>query len=310
MPKNRPSSLDQYIGQQALKEKITLYTEKAKQDNEPLKHILLSGAAGTGKTTLAIIIANMMNAQAITINAANVKSKNDLIAIITTLKKGDILFIDEIHRLRISEQELLYKVMEEFKLSLMLDILNNKKLITYTIPRFTLIGATTKKGDLSKPLRDRFIINETISEYTQKEIYYLIKQAAHKQDFILDEPSIHAIANSSKETPRIAINTLNNIIALSQTQTLTTSDTLKAFKLLNINPDGLDQDDINYLKVLQRQNKPTGIITLSMYLNTDKKTITDTIEPYLIKNEYIEITTKGRNITKKGIAYIQAMKGN
>ena len=160
MPKNRPSSLDQYIGQQALKEKITLYTDKAKQDNEPLKHILLSGAAGTGKTTLAIIIANMMNAQAITINAANVKSKNDLIAIITTLKKGDILFIDEIHRLRISEQELLYKVMEEFKISLMLDILNNKKINNLHDPTI-YTDWSNKKGDLSKPLRDRFIINET-----------------------------------------------------------------------------------------------------------------------------------------------------
>jgi len=308
----RPKKLSDFIGKPKLKLVLNAMIEATKSRAEPIDHILFTGNAGLGKTTLAKIIANELHKD---IKAMIGNNINESIAReLTTLKDGDILFIDEIHRIPTKWQELLYPAMESFKTFYNVGNRRFSTNIEIDTPRFTLIGATTDIGLLTKPLRDRFGIVFELDPYTIDELKKIIENNILTLDLKLkplqfDDIST-AIAQRARFTPRIANNLLKRIrdFTAGDVNDITLDRVLRVFEILEINENGIDSNDIKYLTLLEKYGIPLGITNLSASTGIDRTTVERVIEPYLLQNEYILRTGRGRIITQKGKDVIKNIK--
>ncbi len=302
----RPRSFDEYIGQTKLKETLKISIEAAKKRNEPLDHMLFYGPPGLGKTTISSVIANEMGSKIKTTSAPALEKPRDLIGILMNLKNNDFLFIDEIHRLNKVAEEILYPAMEDFSIDRTIGSGEKTKILRIPIARFTLIGATTKAGSLSGPLRDRFGIIHKLEFYTNTELKQIIKRTAVILNAQITEDGSELVASRSRGTPRIANRLLKRIrdyAIVKSNGEITKEIAQKAFKLLNIDEFGLDIADRDLLKLLieKHEGGPVGIETIAAALGEDTKTIEDVYEPYLLQAGFISRTPRGRKAS--AVAY-------
>ncbi len=301
--KLRPSSWDEYIGQEQIKKNLKVFIEASRKRNEALDHILFFGPPGLGKTTIANIIANEMNAQIKTTSAPMIEKSGDLAAILTNIEEGDILFIDEIHRMSPAIEEILYSAMEDFRLDIIIGSGPAAQTVKIDLPRFTLIGATTRAGMLSTPLRERFGMHFRMQFYSSEELAKIIKLASIKLNKIVKDDASLEIAKRSRGTPRLALRLLRRVrdfAEVANEDRIFLHTTKYGLNQLGVNHLGFDEQDIKLLKLLiSAKGRPMGLSTISATLSEDEGTIEDVIEPYLIANGYIERTARGRVATQK-----------
>jgi Holliday junction DNA helicase RuvB len=301
----RPISWDNYIGQELIKKNLNVFIHSCKKRGESLDHILFYGPAGLGKTTIAHIISNQMDSKLKTSSAPMIEKRGDLAAVLTNLEQGDILFIDEIHRLNPAIEEILYPAMEDYKLDIIVGSGVAAQTIQIDLPHFTLIGATTRLGSISTPLRDRFGMSFHLQFYTNKELAQIINIASNSLDIKITKEASLELANASRGTPRIALNILKRIRDFAQfnnEKTISLERCKEGLNSLGINKEGLDSFDIKLIKLLiKNKDKAIGLSTLATMLNEDKGMIEFAIEPYLISNDFIIKTTKGRIASNKSL---------
>lgn len=300
----RPESLQEYIGQSREKEKLSLRIRAAKMRNEPLAHALLAGPPGLGKTTLANIISHEMGTKIHTLAGPNVDKKGDLAAILMNLQEGDVLFIDEIHRVPKHLEEVLYSAMEDFRLDVILGQGPAASTVKLDLPRFTLVGATTRTGLLSSPLRARFGVELRLNYYSIEELELILVRSASLVGMKLPSDSAKEIALRSRGTPRIANRILFMVRDFAQVMNETTMSyelTQKALQFFDLDPSGLDSMDRRILETIGRQfmGGPVGIETLSAALSENRETLEEVHEPFLIQSGFLQRTPRGRMTTPK-----------
>ncbi|WP_025270600.1 Holliday junction branch migration DNA helicase RuvB [Hippea sp. KM1] len=298
----RPLSLKDYIGQKNIVRNLSLAIEAAKKRNEALEHCLFYGPPGLGKTTLANIVAKEMGANIITTSGPTIEKVGDIAAILTNLNERDVLFIDEIHRLNRSVEETLYAALEDFKLDIIVGQGPGARTIRLDLPHFTLIGATTRIGLLTSPLRDRFGIILRLDFYTEEELSSIIKRSASILNVRITNEAAEVIAKRSRGTPRIANKLLRRVRDLSQIEETDVIDeqlAKRALEMLEIDENGLDYLDKKYILTLidKFNGGPVGLDTISASIGEDKGTIEDVVEPYLLQIGYLKRTPKGRVAT-------------
>ena len=308
----RPKFFKEYIGQEKLKEKISICIKAAQKRKSPVEHILLYGPPGLGKTTLAGVIANEMNCNLKITSGPILDKAGDLASILTSLEANDILFIDEIHRLSTAVEEMLYPAMEDGELDIIIGKGPSARSIRIELPPFTLIGATTRAGLISSPLRDRFGISHKMEYYSLGEIKDILKRGAKILNVKMEEDGADEISKRSRGTPRIANRLLKRVRDYSEIKYNGTIDkkvTIKALELLGIDSQGLDELDRNIICSIidNYAGGPVGIETLSLLLGEDKKTIEEVYEPYLIKMGFIKRTNRGRVVTTKAYEHFKKM---
>ncbi len=305
----RPKDFDNYIGQERLKKNLQLSIAAAKKRSEPLDHILLYGPPGLGKTTMASVIANEMGAQIRVTSGPAIERAGDLASLLTNLQDGDILFIDEIHRLHRSVEEVLYSAMEDYKIDIMLGKGPSARSLRLDIPKFTLIGATTRTGALAAPLRDRFGMVHRLEFYTPDEIAQIILRAANILETSIDTDSATILSTRARLTPRIANRLLKRVRDYADVNgdgIIDTKITHSALELLEIDDAGLDPADRFLLeKMIERYgNNPVGLNTLAALTGDETTTIEDFYEPYLLQIGMLERTPRGRKATPKAHAHL------
>ena len=305
----RPSAWADYIGQEQIKKNLGVFIEASSKRNEALDHVLFYGPPGLGKTTLALIIANEMGSNIKVTAAPMIEKSGDLAALLTNLEEGDILFIDEIHRLSPAVEEILYPSMEDFRLDIIIGSGPAAQTVKIDLPRFTLIGATTRAGMLSNPLRDRFGMNFRLQFYTPEELCTIVIQAAVKLGKSIDEQAALEIAKRSRGTPRIALRLLKRVrdfAEVANESTILFERSQYALNQLGINAHGFDEMDIRLLKLLMdAKGRAMGLSTIAAALSEDEGTIEDVLEPYLLANGYLERTSRGRLATPKTYALLK-----
>ncbi|WP_187647237.1 Holliday junction branch migration DNA helicase RuvB [Nitrosophilus labii] len=299
----RPSRWDEYIGQEKIKKNLKVFIKASKKRDEALDHILFFGPPGLGKTTLAHIIAQDMESNIKITAAPMIEKSGDLAAILTNLEEGDILFIDEIHRLSPAIEEILYPAMEDFRLDIIIGSGPAAQTIKIDIPRFTLIGATTRAGMLSNPLRDRFGMHFRMQFYTPNELAKIIQNASEKLGKKIEDDAALEISKRSRGTPRVALRLLRRVRDFAEVeneQIITLNRAKIALNELGVDERGFDELDIKLLNLLaSSKGKPLGLNTIAAALSEDEGTIEDVIEPFLLANGYIERTARGRVATPK-----------
>lgn len=304
----RPSAWSEYIGQEQIKKNLGVFIEASKKRQEALDHVLFFGPPGLGKTTLALIIANEMGANIKVTAAPMIEKSGDLAAILTNLEENDILFIDEIHRLSPAVEEILYSSMEDFRIDIIIGSGPAAQTVKIDLPRFTLIGATTRAGMLSNPLRDRFGMNFRMQFYTCDELASIVAQAANKLNKSIEKSASLEIAKRSRGTPRIALRLLRRVRDFSDVaneSTINHNRTSYALNELGINAHGFDEMDIKLLTLLTNANgRAIGLSTIAAALSEDEGTVEDVIEPYLLANGYLERTAKGRKATSSSYSLL------
>lgn len=300
----RPETIAEYIGQKEVKENIKVFVEAAKMRNEPLDHVLLYGPPGLGKTTLAYIIARELGSNIKTASGPSIEKSGDLAAILSSLEPGDVLFIDEIHRMPRYIEEILYPAMEDFSLDIIIGGEGNSRNIKIDLPPFTLVGATTRAGDLSSPLRDRFGIISKLQFYTVEELTEIIKRTSRVLSMpILDEAAIE-LAKRSRGTPRIANRLFRRVrdFALVEGKDAVDLEAMqKALGRLGVDDSGLDETDHQLLlAIIQKFNGgPVGVEALASSIGEETSTIEDVLEPYLLQQGFLKRTSRGRIVTEK-----------
>lgn len=305
----RPKSMDGYIGQDKVKDNVALSIAAAKMRGEALDHILLYGPAGLGKTTLAHIIANEMGTQLKVTSGPAIERSGDLAAILTNLNERDVLFIDEIHRLNHNVEEILYPAMEDFSLDFIIGKGPSAKNVQLPLPKFTLIGATTRAGMLSAPLRDRFGLICRLETYNKQELAEIVTHSAKMLDTDITREAAEEVATRSRGTPRIANRLLKRVrdyAIVKKHDAILLSDAQSALKMLEIDELGLDSIDIKLLKSMAEKfgGGPCGLDTVAATINEDSGTIEDVYEPYLLQLGFIARTPRGRVLLKKGYEHI------
>jgi Holliday junction DNA helicase RuvB len=301
----RPSLFSEFTGQAKVKERLEIAVEAAKQRKEALDHILLNGPPGLGKTTLANIIAKAMGANLKCTSGPTIEKAADLAGLLTNLEEGDVLFIDEIHRLQKTIEEYLYPAMEDFKLDIIIDQGPNARSIRLNLPRFTLIGATTRSGLLTAPLLTRFPVRERVDYYTAEQLQQIVIRSARLLDIETEEPGAFEIARRSRGTPRIANNLLRRVRDYAQVRAdgrITAAIADKALALLEIDQFGLDEMDKRILEaiMLKFSGGPVGLGSLAVAVGEEPDTIEEVYEPYLIMEGYLNRTSQGRVVTELG----------
>lgn len=306
----RPLVLDEYIGQSEVKENIHVFIEAAKMRNETLDHVLLYGPPGLGKTTLAYIIAREMGVNIKTASGPSIEKSGDLAAILSTIEPGDVLFIDEIHRMPRYIEEILYPAMEDFTLDIIIGSEGNSRNIKIDLPPFTLVGATTRAGDLSSPLRDRFGIVSKLKFYTDDELSAIVKRTSRvlKMD-ITDEAALE-LAKRSRGTPRIAnrlFKRVRDFALVDKKEVIDLEVMKKALDRLKVDKGGLDEADHQLLRaIIERFNGgPVGIEALASSIGEEVSTIEDVMEPYLLQEGYLKRTSRGRCVTPKAYEQLE-----
>lgn len=308
-----PKNFNDYLGQKELKEKLELYTKAALIRNEPLDHMLLFGPPGLGKTTLAQIMATIMSVSIKICNGPMLEKTGDIVSLLSSLEQKDILFIDEIHRMRASVEEVLYNAMEHFKVDIIIGQGAGAKSVNLPISKFTLIGATTKVGMLSAPLRSRFGITERLDFYSDSDLKDIILQNALFFNINLSNEAALTIAKASRATPRIAKKILKRVRDFAQVKNISFIDSNtveKALEFLSIDKNGLTFLDHKILNVMIENfnSGPVGLETIAAMVGEDKDTIEDVYEPYLMRCGYIEKTSRGRKINNKKLSELKYYK--
>ena len=313
----RPQKLNEYIGQQTAKEMLDIYVKAALKRNEALDHVLLYGPPGLGKTTLAAIIANELGVNFKVISGPSVERSGDLAAVLSTLNEGDVLFIDEIHRLPRFVEEVLYSAMEDYVLDIMVGKDSQTRSIRIDLTPFTLVGATTRFGDLSAPLRDRFGVVTRLEYYTIEELKLIITRTAKVYETKIDENAALELARRSRGTPRIANRLFRRVRDFADVKNdgvITLEICKEALTKLGIDDDGLDYTDYRYLRAIVEVFKggPVGVDSLSATISEEVTTIEDVYEPYLLQEGYIRRSNRGRVATEKayeklGIKYLKGI---
>ncbi|NGX28201.1 MAG: Holliday junction ATP-dependent DNA helicase RuvB [Candidatus Anoxychlamydiales bacterium] len=299
----RPISLDQFVGQENLKERLFIYIGAAKKRSDSLGHMLFSGPPGLGKTTLANIIAKTMNTNMVVTSGPVIEKAGDLAGVLTSLKDGDVLFIDEIHRLNKTIEEYLYPAMEDFTLDLLIDSGPNARGVSVKLNKFTLIGATTRSGLLSSPLRSRFSFNARLDYYNPNDLKQIILRSAKILKVELENDGAISIANRSRGTPRIANNLLKwvrDFAQMENKQSIDAKTVNAALKLLSIDELGLDEMDKKIINVIidHYSGGPVGINTIGVAIGEEPNTLQEVYEPYLIMKGFLKRTSRGREVTK------------
>lgn len=299
----RPTRFDDFVGQQKVRDRLLLAVEAARQRKEALDHVLLSGPPGLGKTTLAFIIGEAMGVQVKTTSGPVIDKPGDLAGLLTSLAPGDIIFIDEIHRLQRTVEEYLYSAMEDFVIDIMIDQGPNARSVRLELPRFTLIGATTRSGLISSPLRSRFGITNRLDYYHADELSKIVERSAGKLEVSIDLEGAREIATRARGTPRIANNLLRRVRDFAQVRAnnhITRDVAAEALSLLEIDPRGLDEMDIRILETLVHKfnGGPVGLGTIAVSVGEEPDTIEEVYEPFLIQEGYLERTPKGRVATQ------------
>ncbi|QXM05926.1 Holliday junction branch migration DNA helicase RuvB [Crassaminicella indica] len=305
----RPKKLEDYIGQYKAKEKLKIFIDAAKIRNEPLDHVLLYGPPGLGKTTLSNIIANELGVNIRITSGPAIERQGDLAAILTNLGENDVLFIDEIHRLNRSIEEILYPAMEDYALDIVIGKGPSAKSIRLDLAKFTLIGATTRAGLLTSPLRDRFGVICKLEMYNHEDLKNIVIRSATILDVAIEHLAAAEIARRSRGTPRIANRLLKRVRDFAQVKgngMITVEMAKSALELLEIDPLGLDSVDRNILfTIVEKFNGgPVGLDTLAASTGEERNTIEDVYEPYLLQLGFIQRTPKGRVVTKLGYAHL------
>lgn len=298
----RPNNIKDYIGQSYILDTLAISINASKNRNESLGHILFYGPPGLGKTTISHLISTEMNSNLKVVSAPTIEKIGDIASILATLEKNDILFIDEIHRLPNFVEETLYSAMEDFYMDILLKNGNDVESVRVELDTFTLIGATTKYGNLTKPLRDRFQFNFKLELYSIQELSKILINGFKKININCDELTANIISKSSRGTPRIALNNLKKIrdyIECNNIKNINEKIIKDIFNIYKINELGFDKEDIKYLKLLKDSDKGISLKNISSRISEDTKTIEEVIEPFLIKEEYIYIDSKGRKPTEK-----------
>ncbi|MDO5573343.1 MAG: Holliday junction branch migration DNA helicase RuvB [bacterium] len=298
----RPQHLTEYIGQQKAKENLKIYIDAAKQRGESLDHVLFYGPPGLGKTTLAGIIANEMGVNIKTTSGPAIEKPGEMAAILNNLQEGDILFVDEIHRLNRQVEEVLYPAMEDYAIDIMIGKGASARSIRLELPKFTLVGATTRAGLLTAPLRDRFGVINRLEFYTNEELKTIIMHSARILDVKIDEKGAMELARRSRGTPRLANRFLKRVRDYAQVRydgTITLEVATKALDMMEVDRYGLDHLDRNILMTMIEKfaGGPVGLDTLAAAIGEDAGTLEDVYEPYLLKNGFLNRTPRGRVVT-------------
>lgn len=306
----RPEYLDDYIGQKEVKENIKVYIEAAKMRSEPLDHVLLYGPPGLGKTTLANIIANELGVNIKTASGPSIEKAGDLAAILSSLEPGDVLFIDEIHRMPSYIEEILYPAMEDYVLDIIIGGEGNSRNIRINLPPFTLVGATTRAGDLTSPLRDRFGIIAKLQYYTEEELIDIVKRTSKVLNVPIEDDASRELARRSRGTPRIANRLFKRVrdFALVEGNGIIDIDiTKKALQRLRIDDKGLDDTDHQLLlAIINKFNGgPVGIESVASAIGEEVTTIEDVYEPYLLQQGFLKRTPRGRMVTSLAYEHLQ-----
>ena len=305
----RPKSMDGYVGQEKVKTNLAIFMQAAKLRGEALDHVLLYGPPGLGKTTLAHIIAAEMGVQIKVTSGPSIEKSGDLAAILTNLNEGDVLFIDEIHRLNHNVEEILYPAMEDFSLDFIIGKGPSARSVQIPLKKFTLVGATTKAGMLSSPLRDRFGVLSRLEMYSVDELAEIVRRSAVKLGTEIDEDASVEVAKRSRGTPRIANRLLRRVrdfSAVLKHETVTLADTKHALDMLEIDELGLDNIDIRLLTSMIEKfgGGPVGLDTLAATINEDSNTIEDVYEPYLLQLGFISRSPRGRIAMRKAYEHL------
>ncbi len=297
----RPESIEEYIGQKDVKENIKVFIEAAKIRNEPLDHVLLYGPPGLGKTTLAFIIAHELGVNIKTASGPSIERTGDLAAILSSLEPGDVLFIDEIHRMPRYIEEILYPAMEDFSLDIIVGSEGNSRNIKIDLPPFTLVGATTRAGDLSAPLRDRFGITAKLEFYTEDELTEIVKRTSRVLNCNIDDDAAKELAKRSRGTPRIANRLFKRVrdFAMVDEKDIDMEVTLKALDKLKVDKYGLDNTDHELLEAIINKfnGGPVGVEAIASSIGEEVTTIEDVYEPYLLQQGLLKRTSRGRTVT-------------
>ena len=305
----RPKSLSEYIGQEKAKGNLSIFIDAAKLRGEPLDHVLLHGPPGLGKTTLAAVIANEMGVNMRITSGPAIEKPGDLVAMLTNLNEGDILFVDEIHRLNRAYEEILYPAMEDYAIDIILGKGPSANSIHLELPRFTLIGATTRSGQLTAPLRDRFGVTLRLELYTAEELQRIVRRSADILNVRIVPEGAFEIASRSRGTPRIANRLLRRVRDFAQVQAdgvITREVADQALSMLDVDKQGLDALDRRMLRSIIEfyGGGPVGLDTLAATINEEAVTLEDVYEPYLLQHGYLTRTPRGRCVTQKAYAHL------